>query len=137
MLLLVEPRDSFDVEAGHYRATCIEVREIENKRKPGQTLLRIVWELKGAGKDNARYLVGKNYEPSLSQDTTLRNDIMSWFGHDINARQFDPTTLKGQEATVTILLIENEGWEKAYRWVAKVEPPTPECVESACDDVEG
>jgi hypothetical protein len=60
---------------------------------------------------------------------------MSWFGHDINARQFDTATLKGRDATVTIQLIENEGWEKAYRWVAQVEPPIAERVESACDDV--
>ena len=135
MLLSVEPRDSFDVEAGRYRATCIDVREIENRRKPGQKLLRLVWELKSAGKDNVRHLVGKNYEPTLAKDSTLRNDIMSWFGHDINARQFDTASLKGQDATVTIQLIENEGWDKPYRWVAQVEPPILEPVESACDDV--
>jgi hypothetical protein len=135
MLLSVEPRESFDVAPGRYRATCIDVREIENKRRKGQKLLRIVWELKIVGTENIRYLVGKNYEPTLTKDSTLRDDICSWFGHDINARQFDTATLKNQDATVTIQLIENEGWEKAYRWVAQVEPPIPERVESACDDV--
>jgi len=68
MLLSVEPRDTFDVEPGRYQAQCVEVREIENKHRRGQRLLRIIWELKVPGKntETVRYLVGKNYEPTLA-----------------------------------------------------------------------
>jgi len=33
MLLSVEPRDSFDVEPGRYRATCTDIREIEKQTR--------------------------------------------------------------------------------------------------------
>ena len=125
MILSVEPRDTFDVEPGRYQAVCVEVREIENKRQRGQKLLRVTWEVKVPGNHNGtvRYLVGKNYEPTLAKDSQLRNDIMSWFGHDISARQFDTATLKGREAIVTVHHIENEGWPKPYCWVERIEPP--------------
>jgi hypothetical protein len=123
MLIPVEPIDSFDVEPGRYKATCTEIREIEKQtRKGAQKNLRLVWELDIPGADNVRYLAGKNYEPTLAKDSTLRNDLRSWFGHDIKARNFDTATLKGKEAVITVQDIENEGHANPYHWVAKVEP---------------
>ena len=123
MLIPVEPRDSFDVEPGRYRATCTEVREIEKQTRKGtEKFLRLIWELDVPGTDNVRYLVGKNYEPTLAKNSPLRNDLTTWFGHDINARQFDTATLKGKEAVITVQDIENEGHANPYHWVAKVEP---------------
>jgi hypothetical protein len=123
MLIPVESRDSFDVEPGRYRATCTEVREIEKQTRKGtQKLLRLIWELQSPGSENTRYLAGKNYEPTLAKDSVLRNDLRSWFGHDINARQFDTATLKGKNAILTVQDIENEGWANPYHHVAKVEP---------------
>ena len=91
MILSVEPRDTFDVEPGRYHALCVDVREIENNRQRSKKLLRVIWEVKVPGNNNGtvRYLVGKNYEPTLAKDSQLRNDIVDWFGHEINARQFD------------------------------------------------
>jgi hypothetical protein len=37
MLLSVEPRDSFDVEPGRYRATCADIREFEKQTGKGTT----------------------------------------------------------------------------------------------------
>ena len=46
MIISVEPRDSFDVEPGRYRATCTEVREIEKQTRKGtEKFLRLIWEL--------------------------------------------------------------------------------------------
>ena len=61
----------------------------------------------------------KTMKPKLAKDSTLRNDLRTWFGHDINARQFDTATLKGKEAILTVQDIENEGWAKPYHHVAK------------------
>ncbi len=126
MLIPVPPRDTYNVEPGRYRATCIDIREIEDKHHYGQKLLRIVWELSDLPDENVRYLVGKNYEPSLAKDSTLRHDLRSWFGHDINVRQFDTSTLKDKDAIVTVQHIENEGRPKPYCWVAKIEPAMAE-----------
>ena len=123
MLIPVEPRDSFDVKPGRYRATCTDTREVEKQTRKGtRKYLRLVWELDIPGAENIRYLAGKNYEPTLAKDSVLRNDLRSWFGHDINARQFDTATLKGKEAIITVQDIENEGWPKPYHHVARVEP---------------
>jgi len=123
MVIPVPPRDSFDIEPGRYRATCTEIREIEKQTRKGtQKNLRIVWELDIPTSENIRYLAGKNYEPTLAKDSTLRHDLRTWFGHDINARQFDTATLKGKEAILTVQDIENEGWANPYHHVAKVEP---------------
>lgn len=123
MVLSVEPRDSFDVEPGRYKAKCADSREIEKQTRKGlQKFLRIIWELDTGGRENVRYLAGKNYEPTLARDSTLRNDLITWFGHDINARSFDTTTLKGKEAVITVQHIENEGRDKPFCWVSRVEP---------------
>jgi hypothetical protein len=123
MLIPVEAQDSYDIEPGRYRAKCIDVRDKDIPTRKGIVKgQRIVWELDIPGTDNVRYLAGKNYEPSLAKDSTLRNDLRSWFGHDIKARQFDTATLKGKEAIITVQDIENEGHDKPYHWVAKVEP---------------
>src|ERR1017187_716761 len=123
MLIPVEPIDSFDVEPGRYKATCTEIREIEKQTRKGtQKNLRLVWELDIPGAENVRFLAGKNYEPTLAKDRTLRNDLRSWLGHDIKVRNFDTATLKGREAIITVQDIENEGHANPYHWVAKVEP---------------
>jgi hypothetical protein len=130
MLIPVEPRDSFDVAPGRYRARCTDTREIEKQTRKGtQRFLRLIWELDVPGAQNIRYLVGKNYEPSLAKDSPLRNDLRSWLGHDINVRQFDTATLKGKEAIITVQDIENEGWGNPYHHVAKIEPAADEDAE--------
>ena len=117
MVIPVPPRDSFDIEPGRYRATCTEIREIEKQTRKGtQKNLRIVWELDIPTSENIRYLAGKNYEPTLAKDSTLRHDLRTWFGHDINARQFDTATLKGKEAILTVQDIENEGSGDDWEW---------------------
>jgi hypothetical protein len=127
MVIPVQPKDSFDVEPGRYHATCTDVREKDIHNRTGtQKGLRIVWELAIPGTENTRHLVGKNYEATLTRNSLLRNDLVSWFGHDINVREFDTATLKGKEAIVTVQHIENEGWAKPYCWVARVEPATNE-----------
>ncbi len=46
MLLSVEPRDSFDVEPGRYRAVCSDIREIEKQTRKGpQTFLRVIFNV--------------------------------------------------------------------------------------------
>jgi len=132
MVIPVPPRDSFDIEPGRYRATCTEIREIEKQTRKGtQKNLRIVWELDIPTSENIRYLAGKNYEPTLAKDSTLRHDLRTWFGHDINARQFDTATLKGKEAILTVQDIENEGWANPYHHVARVEPLVDEDADDA------
>jgi hypothetical protein len=127
MLLTVPPKESFDVEPGRYRATCTETREVEKQTRNGtEKFLRIIWELQSPGSENIRYLAGKNYKPSLARDSQLRNDLITWFDRDINARQFDTGTLKGKEAIVTVQHIENEGRDKPFCWVSRVEPPMDE-----------
>ena len=123
MLIPVEPIDSFDVEPGRYKATCIDVRDKDIPTRKGTVKgQRIVWEIDVPGNENVRYLVGKNYEPTLAKNSPLRIDLTTWFGHDIKVRNFDTATLKGKEAIVTIQDIVNEGRDKPYHWVAKVEP---------------
>ena len=135
MLIPVEPRESYDVEPGRYKAKCIDVRDKDIPTRKGTVKgQRIVWELDIPGADNVRYLVGKNYEATLARNSKLRNDLITWFGHDINARQFDTATLKGKEAILTVEDIENEGWAKPYHLVAKVEPLVDEDDEDAAND---
>ena len=123
MLIPVPPEDCYDVDEGRFRATCDDVKEIEKQTPKGNTKFqRITWELHVPSPDNVRYKVGKNYEPTLAKGSTLRNDLRAWFGHDIKARNFDTDTLKGKEATITVQHIENEGRDKPFCWVAKVEP---------------
>jgi len=95
MLIPVEARESFDVEPGRYKAKCIDVRDKEIPTRKGPVKgQRIVWEIDVPGNDNVQYLVGKNYEATLAKNSLLRNDLISWFGHDIKVRQFDTATLK-------------------------------------------
>ena len=125
MVIPVPPKESYDVEPGRYHALCNDVRERDRNPRTGiEKGLRIVWELKIPGNENTRYLVGKNYEATLARNSLLRNDLISWFGHDINTREFETATLKGKAAIVTVQHIENEGWAKPYCWVARVEPFT-------------
>jgi hypothetical protein len=132
MIISVDPHDSFDIEPGRYRAVCTEIREIEKQTRKGtQKYLRLTWELDLPGDENVRYLAGKNYEPKLTKDSALRNDLRSWFGHDIKVRNFDTATLKGKEAILTVTDIENEGHANPYHWVATVEPLV---TEDAADD---
>jgi hypothetical protein len=132
MLIPVEPTESYHVEPGRYRAKCTEVREVEKQTRKGtQKRLRIVWELDIPSSENILYLAGKNYEPTLAKESILRNDMRTWFGHDINVRQFDTTTLKGKGAILTVQDIENEGWAEPYHHVAKVEPLVDEDPEDA------
>ena len=128
MILSIPPRDSFDVEPGRYRATCIDTKEVvKQTRKGSERQLRLVWELQipldDDNENDVRYLAGKNYEPTLTKNSQLRNDLQSWFGHEFKPSKFDTATLKGKEATITVQHIENEGWPKPYCLVAKVEPP--------------
>ena len=123
MLIPVEPIDSFDVEPGRYKATCIDVRDKDIPTRKGTVKgQRIVWELDIPSSENIRYLAGKNYEPTLVKDSVLRTDLRGWFGHDIKGRQFDTATLKGKEAIITVQDIENEGHANPYHWVSRVEP---------------
>ena len=134
MILSIPPRDSFDVEPGRYRATCIETKElVKPTRKGSERQLRLVWELQVPQEveDDVRYLAGKNYEPTLTKNSQLRHDLQTWFGHEFKHSKFDTATLKGKDATITVQHIENEGWPKPYCLVAKVEPP-----ESADDNGE-
>jgi len=128
MVIPVPPKDSFDVEPGRYAAKCIDVRERSQlERKASNKRLRIVWEVKvPGGAESVRYLVAKNYEPTLTRHSELRDDLISWLGHDIQARTFDTATLKGREATITVTNIENDGWEKPYCYPALIEPPEVE-----------
>jgi hypothetical protein len=123
MLLSVEPRDGFDVEPGRYKAKCTDIREIEKQTPRGtKKFLRLIWELDTGGRENLCYLAGKHYEPTLATDSTLRNDLITWFGHDINARSFETATLKGKDAVITVQHIENEGRDTPFCWVSRVEP---------------
>jgi hypothetical protein len=123
MLIPVDPTESYDVEPGRYKAKCIDVRDQDIPTRKGTVKgQRIVWELDIPGAANLRYLVGKNYEPTLAKGSVLRTDLRSWFGHDIKGRQFDTATLKGKEAIITVHDIENEGHANPYHWVCKVEP---------------
>jgi hypothetical protein len=134
MLIPVEARESCDVEPGRYRAKCIDVRDKEIPTRKGPVKgQRIVWEIDVPGNDNVQYLVGKNYEATLAKNSLLRNDLISWFGHDIKVRQFDTATLKGKEAIITVQDIENEGRANPYHWVARVEPLVDEDAEDAED----
>jgi hypothetical protein len=109
MLIPVPPKDCFDVEPGRYKAKCVEVRDQDIPTCKGIVKgQRIVWELDIPGAANLRYLVGKNYEPTLAKGSVLRTDLRSWFGHDIKGRQFDTVTLKGKEALITVHDIVNE-----------------------------
>ena len=135
MLIPVEPTESYDVEPGRYRAKCVDVRDKDIPARKGTVKgQRIVWEIDVPENHNVRYLVGKNYEATLAKHSTLRHDLCTWFGHDINARQFDTTTLKGKEAILTVQDIENEGWANPYHHVAKVEPLVDEDAEDAADE---
>ena len=123
MMIQIPPRDSYDVETGRYRATCIDAKEIQKQtRKGSEKFLRLTWELQIPSAENVRYLAGKSYEPTLTKNSELRNDLRNWLGHDFKAGKFDTATLRGLEATITMLQIENEGWPKPYCLVAKVEP---------------
>ena len=134
MLIPVEARESFDVEPGRYKAKCIDVRDKEIPTGKGPVKgQRIVWEIDVPGNDDVQYLVGNNYEATLAKNSLLRNDLISWFGHDIKVRQFDTATLKGKEAILTVQDIENEGWPKPYHHVARVEPLVDEDAEDAED----
>ena len=124
MLIPVPPEDCFIVESGRYKAICAEAKDLEKSTRKGiKKYVRITWELQIASEENIRYMAGKNYEPSLTKGSQLRNDLISWFGQNINVRNFETKTLVGKEATVTVHQIENEGWDAPYCWVAKVEPP--------------
>jgi len=124
MLISVPRTDSFDIDPGRYRAICTEVREIEKQTRKGtEKFLRLVWELAIPGSDNTCYLAGKNYKPTLAKDSILRSDLITWLGRDINARQFDTATLKGKEAIITVQHIENEGRDKPFCWVARIDSP--------------
>jgi hypothetical protein len=134
MLIPVEARESFDVEPGRYRAKCVDVRDKDIPTRKGTVKgQRIVWELDIPSSENIRYLAGKNYEPTLAKNSPLRNDLISWFGHDIKVHQFDTATLKGKEAILTVQDIENEGWANPYHHVARVEPLVDEDAEDADD----
>lgn len=135
MLISIPPTDSFDVEPGRYRAACTDTREVEKQTRKGtERFLRLIWELDIPGSENIRYLAGKNYKPSLAKDSPLRNDLISWFGKDINARQFDTATIKGKEAIITVQHIENEGRDKPFCWVSRVEPLVDEGAEDDAED---
>jgi hypothetical protein len=122
MLLMVEPKESYDVEPGCYAAVCIDARELDKRTPEGvKRYLRIVWQIKQSSEKNARYLVGKNYEPSLAKGTELRDDLENWLG-PFDVRQFDTDSLKGKSAMVTIRHIHNEGRPKPFCFVSKVEP---------------
>ena len=84
MVIPVPPKDSFDVEPGRYAAKCIDVRERSQlERKASNKRLRIVWEVKvPGGAESVRYVVAKNYEPTLARHSELRDDLISWLGHD-------------------------------------------------------
>jgi hypothetical protein len=46
MMIQIPPRDSYDVETGRYRATCIDAKEIQKQtRKGSEKFLRLTWEL--------------------------------------------------------------------------------------------
>jgi hypothetical protein len=127
MIIQVPPTESYDVPEGRYKAICEDVFEYDKLTDKGpKKFLRVVWRLLDSPTENVRYLVGKNYEPSLAKRGQLRSDLITWFGHDIKPGQFDTQTIKGKEATVTVSHIYNEGHDKPYRWVSEVEPPVNE-----------
>jgi hypothetical protein len=121
MLISADPTDSYDVLPGRYQAVCIDSREIA---KGSRSFLRLVWALNESANPNVRYLVGKNYEPSLRKGSELRNDIDSWLGDQIDVRSFDTDTLKGRTADVTVKHIHNEGHPKPFCWVSEINPTT-------------
>lgn len=123
MLIPVPPRDCYDVPVeGRYRATCIEARESTHKTLKGmEKCLLVIWALPDLSDESNRYLVGKNYPISLANGSALRNDLRTWFGHDVDARDFDTQTLPGKEGIVTVVQIHNEGRPKPCCWVSSVE----------------
>jgi hypothetical protein len=122
MIISVPPTDSYDVEPGRYRAVCIEARDFTKNTDQGpKQQLRIIWQLTDPPEQHIRYLVGKNYDPSLTKGSDLRTDLQSWLG-PLNVPKFNSDTLKGKEAVVTVRHIHNDGQPKPFCWVSEIKP---------------
>jgi len=79
----------------------------------------------------------------MKAGSPLINDLAAWIGADAlkKQRQWDPTTLKGQRADITLVHIHNKGYPKSFVYVQTISAPgslvpesVPECRTSIPDN---
>lgn len=128
-MIEVPKERSFDVDPGQYRAVLKSVILLKDKKtkKGHQDNVRLVFDIKSAGKGCVQYCAGKNYEPSMALGSDLREDLKSWRGHDLTADELnvgavDLEKLIGSEADLNIGNIENSGHSKPFVFIQEIRP---------------
>lgn len=118
---------------GTHSATCLESR-VTSEMKDGKRVdyLLLVFHVHIDTVENIQYLAKRRYELPLKSSSPLVEDLTGWFGHDFLKRnkRFDPASLKGQKATISLVHIHNEGYPKPFVHIKSISAPQdePECL---------
>ncbi len=110
---------------GTFPATCRDVRittELKNGRQTNSLLVVFEIDVDDGDDENVQYLAKRKYELPMKAGSPLMNDLAAWIGADAlkKQRQWDPMTLKGQRADVSLVHIHNEGYPKPFVYVQKI-----------------
>lgn len=130
-MIILPKKPSYDLPEGSYHVflrDAFEINKSDNKGREGQNL-RLVFQITSLKHPRYTYLAGKNY--SLSDAKKLANDLDSWLGSELD-KLVDKNgaisiekieALKGREADIDVVHIDNDDYGTAFRHVQRILPP--------------
>ena len=115
---------NFDAPEGNFQAELVSVGPYEQQTAAGMTdCVRFVFQIQVPERHNQIIMAGKNIDPDSPK---LQRFLARWLGEDFissSGDSFDPETLVGKKAELTIKHIPNPGYERPYCNVVSAHPP--------------
>lgn len=114
MAYYIEGNTSTPAPEGVNHAVCVDVVDlgIVNGAFGPRKKVRLMWESEQTRDDGKRFLIAKQYSPSLHEKASLRKDLKQWRGRDFSAdelKKFDLESIIGVPCQLVIVHEEKDG----------------------------
>ena len=126
MRLQLPKTPCWNLPEGNHTATCLDARiHTENKNAKATDFLLLVFEVDIDDDDNVQYLAKRKYELPIKACTPLVNDLNAWLGVEFlkKNRYFDPETLKGKTADISLVHIHNDNYRNPFVHIQSIHGP--------------
>ena len=119
-------KNTYDLPEGNFRATLAKVGPHTNHDEDGRisSSIRFTFEVDVPGMPNETAVAAKSLDP---ESPKLQKFLERWVGKDVLTQSangsFDPETLEGTKADITIQHIKNPGYKKPFCNIVGAYPP--------------
>lgn len=118
--------ETFRSPMGKHAAILREAVKIDDKKNPGNLMIRLIWELTNIKSDRFIYKVGKSYPLERNTSEELFADLESWFGDDLKRFEVEGVlrlkNLIGERADLFLTHVHNPNYDAPYVHVKEIHP---------------